>query len=303
MNNKFYCPDIECDSCVKLIKKTLEKNNGINSIKFNKDSFEVNYNEKTINDEKIINLIKDKGFRVSLEEFERKTFKERFRDFRENKNKYEIEYKMLRYSLYSLLIIIVLELLFFFFFKNHLKYAWWIFYLDLAIISIGASMWHIKSYQTRITSMVGMMIGMTFGMQTGMMLGTILSITNGLFLGGLLGMTSAVIVGIYNGRYSGIMGIMEGMMAGLMGGLMGSMIGTMFRIENILFFMPFFMIINLFIMWGLSYMLFEEVIEENPNIKNNKISFLKFFSYCFIFILLFILIIIYGPKTGLAGAL
>ena len=99
------------------------------------------------------------------------------------------------------------------------------------------------------------------------------------------------------------MGVMEGMMAGVMGGLMGAMIGTMMRVDNILLFMPVFMILNLFIMWGLSYMLFEEVVEDNPTIQKKEINFLTFFSYCFIATLIITILIIYGPKTGLARIL
>ncbi len=305
MNTKFYCPDIECDSCIKIIKKTLEKENGVKYIKVSNDSFNVEYDGSLVDEKHIMKLIKEKGFRVGLNPFEKKNFKERYRDFRQNKFKYEIEYNMLKYSVLTLFYLIILELIVYYtFFRTKTgffaNYAWWIFYVDIAIISIGAAMWHIKSYVAKFTSMVGMMIGMTFGMQTGMMIGTIIGATNGFLYGSLLGMILAVAVGFYNGRISGIMGIMEGMMAGLMGGLMGAMIGIMMRVENIYLFMPFFMIINLIIMWGLSYMLFEEVIEDNPSLQRNKINFMVFFSYCFIAALLIILFIVYGPKTGLA---
>ena len=97
------------------------------------------------------------------------------------------------------------------------------------------------------------------------------------------------------------MGLLEGMMAGVMGGLMGSMIGTMFAVDHILWLMPFFMFINLVIMWGLSYMLFEEVVEHQEKIEKRPLDFTTFFSYCLIATTFFIILMVYGFKTGLAG--
>ena len=65
--------------------------------------------------------------------------------------------------------------------------------------------------------------------------------------------------------------------------------------------MPFFMISNLLIMWGTSYMLFEEVVEGNPKIIKQPIDFTTFFSACLIVTFLLIAFIVYGPKTGLAA--
>ena len=109
-----------------------------------------------------------------------------------------------------------------------------------------------------------------------------------------------IIAGVYNGKCCGIMGIMEGMMAGIMGGVMGSMIGVMFRVDYINIFMPFFMLANIMVMFGLSYMLFEEIVEDNINVRKKSLNFSKFFSYFLIINLILILIMVYGPKTGLA---
>jgi hypothetical protein len=234
---------------------------------------------------------------------ERKTINERLKDFIRNKKKYEVEYTMLRYSLLVFVLISLLELIAYFaLFKDmpHFvsRYAWWIFYLNIAVVALASSIWHLKSYKTEVTMMAGMMIGMTFGMQTGMMIGTIITATNGLITGGLIGMLSAVTVGFYNGKCCGIMGILEGMMAGVMGGLMGGMIGTMFYVDHILLLMPFFMLINVLIMAGLSYMLYEEMVE-GKKIQKTPIEFGKLFSYSLVITVVFITIMIYGPKTGL----
>ncbi|HLG24291.1 MAG TPA: cation transporter [Candidatus Nanoarchaeia archaeon] len=305
MNVKIYCPDIECDSCVRVIRRNLEKLNGINKISINKDSIDVHYNQDILKEVELLGAIKKHGYRASLEPFQRKSFRERFRDFRENKHKYEVEYTMVRYSLFTFIILAILEIFGYFAFFNTIpnflgKYGWWIFYSNLAIISVGAAMWHLKSYRGQVTSMVGMMIGMTFGMQTGLMIGAIIGATNGIFIGGMAGMLSAVFVGGYNGKCCGIMGVLEGMMAGLMNGAMGSMIGVMFFADHILWFMPFFIAINLVIMWGLSYMLYEEFVENNPKTRKAPIKFITFLSYCFMSVLILTLIMVYAPKSGLA---
>ena len=305
MNIKIYCPDIECDSCVKVIRKTFEKLKGIEKIDVNHDSIDISYKKDVLGQDELLGAIRNKGYRASLEPFQRKTFRERLRDFRENKNKYEVEYKMIRYSIFTFIILFAFEaLIFFAMFKqnpNFLpKYGWWIFYLDLAIISVGAAMWHLKSYRGQVTSMVGMMIGMTFGMQTGLMIGAIIGATNGIYVGGMTGMICGVLVGLYNGKCCGIMGALEGMMAGMMNGIMGGMIGVMFFADHILWFMPFFIIINLAIMWGLSYMLYEEFVEDNQRTKKAPLSFGTFLSYCLVAAIVLLIIMIYGPKSGLA---
>lgn len=304
---KIYCPDIECGSCIKLIERHISKINGVEKISFSKDSLDVAYNKKLVSPHQISESIRQLGFRADFVPFSRKTFRERWRDFKENKIKYEIEYKMLKYSLYALILLAALELAaFFLFFRNNRlidKNLLWIFYLDLAVVSIGAAIWHLNSYRREVTTMIGMMVGMTFGMQTGLMIGTIIGATNGMFTGSMAGMIFGVAVGWFNGKCCGIMGILEGAMAGVMSGTMGAMIGVMLSIDRILVFMPFFMAINLIIMWGFSYMLFEETVEDNPKIEKKKISFLKMFSYCFIALVLLVLIIVYAPRSGIASVI
>jgi len=300
-----YCPDIECDSCIKVINRGFAKLKGIENTVFKKNFLEVSYDPVKVKPHEIAACIRQLGFRAGFEPFLRKTFKERLRDFRENKEKYEVEYRMIRYSVLNLVLLALVEsLIYFLFFREDPafigRYGWWIFYLDLAVVSIGAAMWHLNSYRASLTSMVGMMIGMTFGMQTGLMIGLIMGATNGMFVGSMAGMLAGVFVGWHNGKCCGIMGVMEGAMAGVMSGTMGAMIGVMLFIDRILIFMPFFMLINIMVMWGLSYMLFEEVVEDNPKAEKSGIRFVRFFIYCILAVLLLSLIMIYGPKSGFA---
>ncbi len=303
MKTTVYCPDIECESCNKIITKALHTIEAA-PVQFTNSSVDVEYDQTKTSIKTILATIRSKGFRANTEPFERKTFKERFRDFRENKHKYTVEHKIPKYSLFAFFLLLAAQTLAYFAFFKRIpdflqNYAAWLIYLDIAVISIGAAMWHIQAYRAKVTMMVGMMIGMTFGMQTGMMLGTIIGATNGLFWGSLLGMLIAVGVGVKNGWCCGIMGLLEGAMAGMMGGIMGAMTGLMLSVDHLLWFMPFFFIINLGIMWGLSYMLYEEAVEDK-NVRPEPIPFLTFFAYCLIATGILTAIIVYGPKTGIA---
>lgn len=306
MRTTIYCPDLECESCNKIITKALHTIE-TTPLAFTTNSLEVDYDPNKTSLKTILATIRSKGFRAATEPFDRKTFTERFRDFRENKHKYAVEYRMLKYSLSTLLVLLSLHALaaisIFKTTPNFLQhYGWWLFYLDLAIVSIGTATWHVRAYRTKVTMMVGMMIGMTFGMQTGMMIGTIIGATNGLFIGSLTGMLLAVIIGVLNGKCCGTMGILEGSMAGVMGGIMGGMTGMMLSVDHILWFMPFFFLINLAITWGLSIMLYEEAVEEK-NVTTQPIPFLTFASWCVIATALLTALIVYGLKTGIAEAL
>lgn len=234
------------------------------------------------------------------------TFKQRTKEFLENKEKYKIEHQMIEYTLLAFVLLILIEVVAFYgLFGNDsnflVRYGWWFFYGTISVVSIGAAMWHLRAYRTEVTCMVGMMIGMTIGMQSGMMIGAVLGATNGMFTGALVGMLFASVVGWYTGRCCGIMGIMEGIMSGIMGGTMGAMIAVMMLGDNLLWFMPPYMILNLIVMLGLSYMLYEEVIEDNEKVEVKPMEFSGFFSYCFIAMFLLGLIMLYGPKSALVA--
>ncbi|RJQ17300.1 cation transporter [Candidatus Woesearchaeota archaeon] len=301
MKTTIYVPDIECESCSKLISRKLKHKEGINQISIKPDSVDIDYDESKIKPEQLVQTIKDAEFRAGLEPFERKTFKERWRDFKENKKKYHLELKGIEYAAFIFLILTALEAIAYFGFLKTptflTNYGWWFFYLNISITAISFGLWHIFAYKTKITCMVGMMIGMTLGMQTGMMIGAILGATNGFFIGAMTGMILGVTVGIIAGKCCGIMGIMEGMMAGLMGGTMGPMISLMMFSDHLLWFMPAYMIINLLIIAGLSYMMYEEVVEYKE-VRKQPLDFLTIASLCIIVAFVLIMIILYGPKAA-----
>ncbi len=306
MKATVYCPDIECDSCVKVITRALEKTEGVGPFTITKDHVDIEYDPAKLEKGLLVSVIQDKGFRAAFEPFSRRTFGERWRDFRENREKYSLEYRMLKYDAITLgLLFLIGYIVFWGLFNNSTevlsKYGWWFFYLTLSVVAIGSAMWHFQSYKGTVTSMTGMMIGMTFGMQTGFLIGTIVGATNGMFIGSLAGMLSGVFVGWYNGKCCGIMGIMEGMMAGIMAGLMGAMTGVMLLVDNIFLFMPVFMLLNVMVLFGLSYLLFEEMVEGNKTIEKHPVQFSTFFLLCFLAVAIVMGIMMFAPKSGITG--
>lgn len=227
----------------------------------------------------------------------------RIKDFLRGNAKYAVEYALLKHAALALFVLVILHSMAFkAFFSDRVGLFAWFFYLDFAVVSILIAIRHLSLQPRKLPCLVGMMIGMTFGMQTGMMLGTIIGATNGLVVGALAGMILGIFVGGYSGNCCGIMGVMEGMMAGVMGGTMGGMIGAMFSLDHILIFMPFFMFINVAIMAGLSLMVYEEIARKKArsDVVSGKWEFV---CICIIVAAVLTLLIVYGPKTGVAGGL
>ncbi len=300
-----YCPDIECDSCVKLLGRKLKKEDGIERFSFKDDAIDISYDPEKLDEEDLTDIVKEEGFRASMSPFERKTLTERWRHLKENRKAYATELTGLRYALGVFLLLAALETVAYLGFLNVIpgflgRYGWWLFYLNLAIAASGLMLWHVFAYRAKVTCMTGMMIGMTVAMQTGMMVGAVLGATNGFFVGAMTGMLVGTFVGVVAGRCCGVMGVMEGMMAGVMGGTMGPMISVMMLADHLLWFMPFYMAINLAIVLGLSYMLYEEVVE-GKQVVRKPLDFLTFVSACVIATAIIIAIMLYGPKSPLVS--
>ncbi len=182
-----YCPDIECDSCSKVLFRRFREVSGVDNISITSDSLVISTQDE-ISEQSLMSVVKNAGFCASLEPFERKNFGERFRHMRENKQLYSIERHTFLYALFVFLIISVLELVaaaaFFTPVNEFLAlYGIWLLYLNISIAVLGSVMWHFYAYKAKVTCMVGMMVAMTIGMQTGMLIGAVLGATNGFFIG------------------------------------------------------------------------------------------------------------------------
>lgn len=306
MKTKLYVPDIECESCVKLLDKKFKGVGGIHEFTVNSDSVDIGYDENMLKAEDLVTAVEDLGFRASVRPFERKSFSERWRDFRENRHKYEMPIKASRFAIAAFLVIVFLQALAYIGFLKAIPnfiglYGWWLLYLDLSVAALGASIWYLASHKGTVTCMTGMMIGMTVGMQTGMMLGAVMGGVNGFFIGAVIGMTLAVIAGTITGAVCGIMGAVQGMMTGIMAGTMGAMITVMMFSDHILAFMPYYMAINIVVLAGLVYLFFEEVVEGKKAVKKQPIGLPTFLSVCIILTTALSAIMIYGPKSPLFG--
>lgn len=301
MKITLYVQDIECDSCVTLIERSLKPLQGINGYQVRKDSIEIDFDPSLIRQEAIQSAIMQKGFRTSSAPLSRMSYKARLEDFKHSPHKYKVERSMLKISGISFLGLLLIQaaiyLALFIASPGFIgRYAQWLIYLDITIVSIAASLWHLKAYKGAVTSMTGMMLGMTVGMQGGFMIGAVLGATNGMFIGSMIGMLAGVSLGLYAGKDSGILGALQGMMSGLMGGTMGAMLTVMLLGDNVDLFMPVFMAINVLIMWGMSYMVYEEMVEDKP-VQVKPADFATFFAYVFVAMVLLGLVMILGPKS------
>jgi len=213
--------------------------------------------------------------------------------------------KLLLYTLTSLIVIILLQVVGYFLFLNQIpnfliKFGWWIVYLDISVATIAGALWYYASYQGYVSCMASMMIGMTLGMQTGMMLGSVFGAVNGYFIGAMVGMILGTLIGLITGKAS-IMGMLQGAMSGLMGGTMGAMITVMMFTDHVLYFMPFYMFINIAILAGFVYMYHDEVIKDNKELVIKNIGIFSFTLLSVIVSVVLFSLMIYGPKSILFG--
>ena len=141
------------------------------------------------------------------------------------------------------------------------RMGWWIFYLDVTVVSLVAALGYLRSYRyANVHHGISMMIGMTVGMQVGMMTGSVLGATNGFFIGAMVGMGLGSICAVTTSWCCGPMAVTQGLMAGVMGGTMGAMILAMMSPEKILLFMPAFTLLNVAILVWFSYLFYTECV-------------------------------------------
>lgn len=300
MKQKLYSPDIECDSCIKVLDRVLKKTKGINSYKINKEFIDIDYDANVITLDEIIKLIRDKGYRASTNIFVRPPIRERLKEFFSNKTKYHTERSILKTTFWTFILLMILSTGLLLYLNKFNQYFSWVLYTVISIVSVGAALWHYKTYKANYTCMLGMMIGMTLGMQSGMMIGIILGATNGFFIGAIVSMIIGAILGAWAGTCCGIMGVMEGLMAAVMGGTMGPMISVMMFTEHLDWFMPPYMVINILILLGMIYMIFEEVVEEG-NYEKQKLRNGWFITGCIIIWIILMAVIFIAPKSIFMG--
>ncbi len=116
----------------------------------------------------------------------------------------------------------------------------------------------------KMSEMCCMMSGMTYGMISGFFIGAISGLATGDFMIGMIaGTVAGIVFGIPVGRLGGSLGRMEGVMAGPMGGIMGGMTGVMVRFFDVGLFMPFLVIVVIFVVWEMT-MVIRKSLEKMP---------------------------------------
>lgn len=294
MKLKLYSTDMECESCSIVLNNLFKTMDGINSYETKLGELTVDFDENKITKEKIIEAIEQKGYKVS--EQPPADFWILTRSFIKEKQTFAQEHKLLKTLFATLLILFIAQGALLYYLQNW-KYAAWMIYSVISIVAIVGALSHFKLYKTTYTCMAGMMIGMTIGMQTGLLLGSFIGATNGFFVGALSGMLIAAAIGAWAGSCCGIMGVLEGMMAGLMGGTMGPMITVMMFNDNIQYFMPFYVALNLLILAGLSYMIITHAAPINSNVAKKTPKFLTIFGASTLLLALINAIMLLTPQS------
>ena len=219
------------------------------------------------------------------------------------RKKFLFEWKLFNHIVVTFILLIIFQAVFLFYQNNTVFSKEFLldFYLTLSVVLVSGAVWHLKSYGKDIKSPhLGMMTGMTLGMQTGMMVGIILGATDGFFVGALIAMVVAATLGAIGGACSGVAGILEGLMAGSMGGMMGAMAGTML-LDDLFWFMPPFMLLNVIIMIGLVYLVFKEATENIGILHKPSPRFSRFFLFNLVALIVLTLAVSLAPESNMGA--
>jgi hypothetical protein len=301
---------MHCDSCGKIIERTVQKYPGAWIDKFD-----------TINNRIVLicgpgqlaTIRKDllsKGYQTllpgeeELDGFEAGSLR-RGIDFLTSVYKgtegFETENRLVKYSADALFVLIaaqaVLYMLVFSRIPGYLSAYWSVTILTVfSVVALLFAYYHAYAFRKTTSCMCGMMTGMTFGMAGGFLIGAFAGATNGMFVGSMVGMTVGIGFGYYTGRSCGVMGVMEGAMGGLMAGTMGAMLSVMMVFDHLVPFLFVLTAIEGAILLAFSYMLYKEYGNMTPEMV--KVSGQNFVLMALAFDIALTLIFVYGPKAG-----
>lgn len=212
----------------------------------------------------------------------------------------EEEARLLNHALIAGIALLGLNIIAYIFFvqrmENGAKYLPFLILGIAASISIVFAYLHSRCFGKNMACQNGMMVGMTMGMVPGFMVGEIIAATNGMFIGSIAGMITGIWIGVKSGKCCGVMGAMEGIMAGIMAGIMGPMTVIMTLNDNLLPMLYLIFIASIFLLGGLSYMLYREE-GETPSEKKSSLTEFMLFSIAFNVVILAIML--FGPRGPL----
>ncbi len=310
MEYNLYLHGMHCDSCAKIIERTVNKHHGAKVL-----ALDMQKNTVTLvcAHEQLEVIRKDllsKGYQLLTEgEIAKEGFEagsiDRGVEFvlkvMEGDKEFAHENRLAKFSLLSFVIILAMQaLLYFTVFKNMPKfmdtYGTVILLSAVSIVSLVFAYYHAAAFRRNATCMTGMMTGMTLGMTGGFLIGAFVGATNGMFVGSLAGMGIGIALGLQAGRCCGVMGVMEGVMGGVMAGTMGAMLSVMMIFDNLIPFLCILTIIEVATLWLFAYMLYKEY----GNIKEKMLDVgaLEFVIFCLAIDIMMTIVMIYGPRAG-----
>ncbi|MFA5106241.1 MAG: hypothetical protein WC506_04755 [Candidatus Micrarchaeia archaeon] len=301
---------MHCDSCAKIIERTVKRHGGagVKALDMQKNRITIECGQEQLPG--IKNELLAKGYQLLMENEEARDGFEagslgRLLEFAQKAIKGDKEFvhenRLVRLSVLALVAIFALQaLLYVAAFGNVPKFA--DTYRDvtlLAAVSVVAlvyAYYHASAFRRNATCMTGMMTGMTFGMAGGFMIGAFVGATNGMFIGSLAGMAAGILLGIQAGRCCGVMGVMEGIMGGVMAGTMGAMISVMMIYDNLVPFLYILTALEIITLGLFSYMLNKEYGRIGERMLD--VSAYEFLAFCLAVDMLVTVVMVYGPKAG-----
>ncbi len=294
---------LSCGSCESLIKRIAEQEGAeIPSINAMSGKITVRCEEEKL--ETLKQKFAEKGFHEKTPD-ERRGDPKRVVDYTKSilagKSNTKVETTLTAYAIGSISMIVLIGILIFIFAPNFISLALSILplliLLILGVVLMLFSYYHILCYRSNLSCANGMMVGMTVGMMSGFLAGALVGATNGMFIGSVVGMFFGIVQGFALGRFCGIMGAMEGIMAGIMAGTMGAMLSVMMISDHLILFLYILFILCTIMVGALSYMMHREV---GPTpIKELQVGFFEFAITSVFFTILVLLIMLYGPKSGI----
>jgi hypothetical protein len=302
---------MHCDSCGKIIERTVRKYEGAGIREFD-----------TVNNQIVLacrsdgqlgeirEALLEKGYQTLLpgedaEEGYEAGAMHRGLDFilsvYNGRDGFETENQLVKYSVNALLVVLAAQALLyaavFSRIPGFLSAYWSVTILTaVSVVALLFAYCHAYAFRKSFSCMCGMMTGMTFGMAGGFLIGAFAGATNGMFVGSLVGMAIGIGFGYYTGRYCGVMGVMEGIMGGLMAGTMGAMLSVMMVFDNLVPFLFILTGIEAVILVAFSYMLYKEHGNMTPEMV--KLDAGSFIILALAIDLALTVIFIYGPKAG-----
>ncbi len=301
---------MHCESCEKVISRTVSKHEGaiVSSIGYSDNHVKLQCTQEQLAE--IRKELADKGYQLLLpgeepsEGFEAGSIG-RGIDFLygllTGGPGFAAENRLLKLSIAAFAAIGLAQvILYFTVFRgvvpNFINTYWSVTLLSaVSVVALAFSYYQASAFRRKTSCMTGMMIGMTFGMAAGFLFGAYAGATNGMFVGSLVGMAVGMGLGYITGKCCGVMGVMEGLMGGLMAGTMGAMLSVMLVFDKLVLFLFVLTGVELAIMAACSYMLYKEY----GNIKDlAKVDGLEFVVLCLILDAFVTAVYVFGPKAG-----